>query len=413
MPILLKIRLDGDYQHYSSMRDGGHKVGKVFKWGSVGKGANYKAPGDINFVAQGEMKIGDLVILRERQSATKTYIVGVMKVVRIKVKYEPFGDNSFTPYYELLERFDGSATLEELKASNPRLAALPHFRKNAKGMMLRSFTSLTQSEFELIVDAARASMPRSRRTPARTSTANSMKSSIPAASARRRATPSSSRGRKDYNTSIAQPADAGVPDDVHPAEQQFLLETLRRLRARDPWTRGHFAEVLVTRALPGAVRSNHSAAPFDIKWRDGNRTVTITVRTTGSYSMDHHSGDNKAPFSGSWRFPFGKRAWDPTEQQFVQGADGDELRRCWADVAVLCRHDSLDITDGWTFAVVPRVMIEQWSTESITPTSIKKAGCMPVDGAGLAEAIRKVVASPKRANRLQAGATSDGRGTLL
>ena len=58
----------------------------------------------------------------------------------------------------MIERFDGSATFNTLRADNPALARIPNFQKNAKGYMLRSFTALTKADLDLILKAVRASM---------------------------------------------------------------------------------------------------------------------------------------------------------------------------------------------------------------------------------------------------------------
>lgn len=91
-------------------------------------------------------------------------------------------------------------------------------------------------------------------------------------------------------------------------EQRFLIETRRRLHARDPWTRGLYAEALVASVLPGAQLATHSASPFDIEWSVNEQPITIAVRATGTYSMDYHETDNLKPFAGSWDFSKAKEA---------------------------------------------------------------------------------------------------------
>lgn len=164
-------------------------------------------------------------------------------------------------------------------------------------------------------------------------------------------------------------------DKLDVVEQRFLQETHRRLHARDPWTRGLYAEALVAYLLPGAQLAAHSASPHDVEWTVDGRTITIAVRATGSYSMDHRFDDVYVkPFPGSWKFGPPKRAWDPTTQDFVRDHKGEVLRRCWADVAVLCHHTDFNIESGWNFFALPRSVIETWPSSTLTPKSLMKAG---------------------------------------
>jgi hypothetical protein len=163
MPILLKIRTDGDYSHFKSMVDEDYQVGEVFTWGTVGRDKDYRSAGDVKFFREGGLQVGERVILRERRSASQTFFVGVLKVARIDTTEFLGQISSYTPVYELVERFDGSANLDRLRATDPALASLPHFQKNAKGYMLRSFTPLTEDEFDVVVKAVRRSMKLARR----------------------------------------------------------------------------------------------------------------------------------------------------------------------------------------------------------------------------------------------------------
>lgn len=163
MPVLLKIRTDGDYSHFMSMADESYQVGDVFTWGTVGRDEDYRSAGDVKFFRDEGVQVGDRVILRERRSASQTFFVGVLQVVRIDTTEFLGQVSSYTPVYELIERFDGSATLDRLRVTDSALAALPHFQKNAKGYMLRAFTPLTVDEFNVVVKAVRRSMKQARR----------------------------------------------------------------------------------------------------------------------------------------------------------------------------------------------------------------------------------------------------------
>lgn len=163
-------------------------------------------------------------------------------------------------------------------------------------------------------------------------------------------------------------------DNQNPVEHRFLIETRKRLHARDPWTRGLYAEALVASVLPGAQLAGHSASPHDIEWNINGISMTIAVRTTGTYSMDYHETRNAKPFAGSWKFERPVRAWDPKSKDFLQDSDGEILKKCWADVAVLCRHTSIDVSDGWEFFVIPDRVIETWPAKTLTPKSVSAAG---------------------------------------
>lgn len=154
MPWLLKIRVDRPDADFTSMLDEGPAVSERTEWGTVGVGANYRAAGDVRAFSDGLVRVGDLVLVRERQTAARVYFVALLRIERID---HVGGD--YTPWYEAVERFDGSPTLDQLKVADPAIAALPHFQKNAKGMMLRAFTPLTDAELDTILTALRASRP--------------------------------------------------------------------------------------------------------------------------------------------------------------------------------------------------------------------------------------------------------------
>lgn len=181
---------------------------------------------------------------------------------------------------------------------------------------------------------------------------------------------------------------------IERAEKRFAQDLLRRLHGRDPWTRGHFAEALVAELLEGSELAAHSAVAHDLEWHDGGRTITVAVRTTGSYSMDHAPGDGKRPFAGSWRFKE-VRSWSTSTGTFLQSADGkDELRRCWADVVVLCRHDDYRIDSGWTFYVLPAAVVENWPSTTLQPRSLIEVGYLPLEAPSVSEAVRN--AAPRQ-----------------
>lgn len=158
MPVLLKIRTDAGHEHFLSMAGPGLTVGRTFDWGDVGQSADYRSAGDIKFLRDGGVAVNDLVLARERMSQSKTYFMGLMRVLDIQTFVDASGVPSYRPIYELLERFDGSATVDRIRAADPKVAALPHFQKNAKGFMLRSFTPLTKNELDVILKAVRRSM---------------------------------------------------------------------------------------------------------------------------------------------------------------------------------------------------------------------------------------------------------------
>ncbi len=153
MPHLLKIRIDGADTDFRSMRDAGPLVGTTTEWGTFGPNEQYRTAGDVRYLREGNLKVGDRVVVRERQTAKEVFIAAVLEVVELKTT----AGGSCTPVYRVVERFDGSQSLPQLIIDSPRLATLPHFQKDAKGMMLRAITELSDDEFDLIVDAARAS----------------------------------------------------------------------------------------------------------------------------------------------------------------------------------------------------------------------------------------------------------------
>ncbi len=134
----------------------GPAVGDTFTWGEIGAHADYRSPGDIKFVRDGGLAVGDLVLVRERITAKRTYFVGLMKVIAVHDDFPNHG--VYVPEYQMIERFNGSATLDQLRAAHPAVGALPHFQRNAKGFMLRSFSPLAKPELTLLVNAVRGSM---------------------------------------------------------------------------------------------------------------------------------------------------------------------------------------------------------------------------------------------------------------
>jgi hypothetical protein len=153
MPHLLKIRLDGADNDFFSMRDAGPLVGEMTAWGTFGENEQYRTAGDVRYVRDGNLRVGDRVVVRERQIAKEVFIVAILEVVGL----ETSAGGGCTPNYRVIERFDGSQPLAQLMIDSPRLATLPHFQKDAKGMMLRAITELSDDEFDLVVEAARAS----------------------------------------------------------------------------------------------------------------------------------------------------------------------------------------------------------------------------------------------------------------
>lgn len=154
MPHLLKIRLDAGDSAFTSMLDAGPLVGESFEWGTFGPQGTYRAAGDVRYVREENLRVGDHVVVRERQTSDEIYIVAVLEVIG----FDTAGYGNVTPRYRMIERFDGSQPLARLRAESSDLAALPHFDKNAKGMMLRALTELKSNEFDIIVSAARASV---------------------------------------------------------------------------------------------------------------------------------------------------------------------------------------------------------------------------------------------------------------
>lgn len=172
------------------------------------------------------------------------------------------------------------------------------------------------------------------------------------------------------------------------SEQRFLVETRKRLHQLDPWTRGHFAECLVAELI-GADLATHTAAPHDLEWHIRTPAVTIAVRATGGYSLGRDP--RRPPANGDWKFPAAKRAWDPDLEDWPRNHTGEPVvRRCHAEVAVLCHHHGLDITDNWTFHVLADDAIEAWPSTSLRPTTVIAAGYPALDGHQIAEAIRAI-----------------------
>lgn len=140
------------------MLDDGYDVGDHFTWGTIGRDADYRSSGDFKFVDSGGLAVDELVLVRERRSTQRTHLVALLRVLSVE-KVELLGVAArYTPLYEMVERFDGSATLDQLRACNPSIASMPHFHKNAAGYMLRSFTALTADELDELLRAVRASI---------------------------------------------------------------------------------------------------------------------------------------------------------------------------------------------------------------------------------------------------------------
>lgn len=203
-------------------------------------------------------------------------------------------------------------------------------------------------------------------------------------------------GHERFRLSPLGPVPSGLYDsqmaddlgDLTASEQRFLVEARRRLHQLDPWTRGHFAECLVAELI-GADLSTHTAAPHDLEWRIRTPAIAIAVRATGGYSLGRDP--SRPPAAGDWKFPAAKRAWDPEHDDWQRDQMGEPVvRRCHADIAVLCHHHGLDITDNWTFHVLADDTIETWPSTSLRPSTIIAAGYPTLNGHEVGDAIRAI-----------------------
>jgi membrane protein DedA with SNARE-associated domain len=60
------------------MRDAGPLVGTTTEWGTFGPNEQYRTAGDVRYLREGNLKVGDRVVVRERQTAKEVFIAAVL-----------------------------------------------------------------------------------------------------------------------------------------------------------------------------------------------------------------------------------------------------------------------------------------------------------------------------------------------
>lgn len=156
---------------------------------------------------------------------------------------------------------------------------------------------------------------------------------------------------------------------------------LKHLRARDSWTMGTFAELVVAGALPGATQSDSTFAAHDLSWEG----ISIEVKC----STERQSGvpPESKPSPGKWSVPT-HFAWDHDNDDWHPG----EKQR-WAQVYVLARHEGFDHRLGWSFYVVPCWWLDQRGSATVTESGLRAAGWVAVSEVELPGAVSSAAAS--------------------
>lgn len=161
------------------------------------------------------------------------------------------------------------------------------------------------------------------------------------------------------------------------AKSRLIQRVTDDLHSLDNTTRGMFAEELVASALPGAsTRANW--AGYDIEWHD----VRIEVKTSGAVQSWHQTG--QAPSRAAWSVPE-RQAWDPETNEYADAAARS------ADVYVLARHEGEQITEGWTFYVVPTSMLNDLGQTSLGIGTLDRLAVVPVTLDRLEAAVSEAV----------------------
>jgi hypothetical protein len=148
MAFLMKITWSSNGP-FRSFVSNGPQAGEKTTWGVIDRaGAGFRSAGDVKFFREGGLTVGDEGFLIERR--------GSKRIVAARLKIMDLGEelrDRWQPVYEVVARDFPNDDLAKLRAMDGRIDALPHFQKNAKGMMLRSFLPLDQADFDHFKEA--------------------------------------------------------------------------------------------------------------------------------------------------------------------------------------------------------------------------------------------------------------------
>lgn len=170
-------------------------------------------------------------------------------------------------------------------------------------------------------------------------------------------------------------------EPVSAIERSFLLRLLHQLRSLDNALRGLYAEELVAHHLPEAV-VREGWTGWDIDWHG----IQIEVKTTGHHQSWHRPD---TPVSTSrWDTPE-RLAWDPQTDTF------SERQRRHAHVYVFCLHASLQLSEGWSFYVVPTRKVDQLGHKSVGLSAVEAMSGGAIPAERLAEAIEAAAGTPR------------------
>lgn len=170
-------------------------------------------------------------------------------------------------------------------------------------------------------------------------------------------------------------------ENLSEVEKRWLRSRLSLLAGRDSWVMGSFAEHVVAEALPAAEESSNPIAAWDLTWEG----IKIEVKCSTQRQM--RTTENDKPSAELWRVA-PHYAWDATASEWHPGD-----KRRWADVYVLARHEGFNHLDGWSFYVVPCAWLDGRLSDTVTGSTLRRAGWGPYKTAELARVIQHCAAA--------------------
>lgn len=143
MPFLMKVAWSPNGSFRSFLADG-PPVGATTTLGVVdGNGSNFPAIGDVQFLREGGLAVGDQGFLIERRDSGW--------VVAAQLRVEDLGEDGedrWQPVFEVIDRGFPSDDVAELCAAYEHINGIPNLSEAEKGMAGRSFLPLLDSDFE-------------------------------------------------------------------------------------------------------------------------------------------------------------------------------------------------------------------------------------------------------------------------
>jgi hypothetical protein len=182
----------------------------------------------------------------------------------------------------------------------------------------------------------------------------------------------------------ADPSPSDLPAGLFAAAMASHLRLHeQRIRTMFNRHRALFAEALVAEALPGAEVVLDPTAAWDITWfdQDTQQRIRIQVKCSGGYLPRRP----QQPAPVNWQgLRAARSGYDPDRAEVVRG----EGHLC--EVFILARHEGNQIEQGWTFAAIPRQLVEGRS--GITAATLRRWDLTLVGAGELASLVRRAAA---------------------